>query len=151
LSAEHSDWLDLLSGEFDRDLMLPLLSGSMAGTLLPGDMLTVRPLGAERAHIGDIVVFRDERKLVAHRLIFVLKLFSFMLFVEKGDANQTATIIVAESIVGRVEAARRGDKIVLEMTHETRAEARRLAAKSLMRVSFKALKDLIKRMLGRHA
>jgi signal peptidase I len=147
VSTEYNDWLDLFSGGGDKTVVLPILSGSMAGTLLPGDILLVRPLGGKKAHTGDIVVFRDGGKLVAHRLIFVFRLFSFAFLVEKGDANRTATIIDPKSIVGRVEAAHRNEKLILDMTEETRRTARRLAAKSFRRVSFETLKDITKRTL----
>jgi signal peptidase I len=152
LSTKPSDWLDLFSGEVDRDLVLPLLSGSMADALLPGDMLTVRALDGKNAHIGDIVVFRDDRKLVAHRLIFVFRLFSFALFMEKGDANPTATIIKPEMIVGRVEAARRNGILVMETTPEARRKGRRLASRALVRYIISETRAKLARIMSsRHA
>lgn len=111
-SAEAHEWLDFYSGGHEGEILLPMLSGSMADVLLPGDILTVLPLGKEGVHAGDIVVFREGGKLVAHRLIFVFRLFSFSLFIEKGDANPNASILRARSIVGKVSAARRQGRII---------------------------------------
>jgi hypothetical protein len=152
LGIEQSDWLELFSGNFDKDLALPILSGSMAFALLPGDLLTVRPLEGARAHAGDIVVFRQERKLVAHRLIFAFRLSSFALYLQKGDANRKPERIRPEQIVGRVETARRDGQLILEGAASSRGKGRRIAAKALLRyLAFDAPKDLLKRMLSRHA
>jgi signal peptidase I len=152
VSTEHGDWLELFSGEFDRDLFLPLLSGSMAFTLLPGDMLTVRPMNGGKAHLGDIVVFREGRKLVAHRLIFVFRISSFELLIQKGDANKTATVIRPSMIVGKVRTARRGEEVVFEATAENRDRGRRIARRALVRyMTNEAPYGFIMRMLGRNA
>lgn len=152
LSAEHKDWLELFSGEFDGELLLPLLSGSMANTLLPGDILTVRPLHGERAHVGDIVVFREERKLVAHRLIFAFRLFSFALYLQKGDANRIPALIRPGQIVGRVETARRDGKLIMGRESSGGETGRRIAARALLRyLALDVPMDILKRTHGRHA
>jgi signal peptidase I len=152
LNREHRDWLELFSGQFDSDRVLPLLSGSMAPTLLPGDLLTVRPLDGNRAHVGDIVVFRDDRKLVAHRLIFAFRLFSFALYLQKGDANRMPERIEPRRIVGRVETARRDGKLILDRASPCAEMGRSIAAKALLRyLALDIPKDILKRMLGRHA
>jgi signal peptidase I len=151
LCIEHHDWLELYSGKFDGDRMLPLLSGSMADTLLPGDILTIHPLDGKEAHVGDIVVFRDGYRLIAHRLIVVFRLGSLTLLVEKGDANPIATIIQPDCIVGRVKAASRGGRLIFNTLPEMRARGRNLAAQGLRQFLVFAARDFAKRMLGRHA
>jgi hypothetical protein len=152
LSAEALDWLTLLSGESDGEITLPVLSGSMADALLPGDLLTVRPMGREKAHAGDIVVFRDSGKLVAHRLIFAFRLSSLALLLEKGDANGKASNLKPNAIVGRVISARRRGVLVLEMDAETRRRGRRLAARGLMwHLLYVMPKDFLKGIFIRDA
>jgi hypothetical protein len=152
LSSKEREWLNLLSGESDGEIALPVLSGSMADALLPGDMLTVRPLAGAKARVGDIVVFRDGGKLVAHRLIFAFRLFGFALLAEKGDANRQVSILRPKAIVGRVEAARREGILVLEMTAATKKQGRRLAVRSLLwHLLLEFPKDVIKTIAGRHA
>jgi signal peptidase I len=144
--------LDLYSGEHEGEILLSMLSGSMAGALLPGDILTVRSLGKEKVHVGDIVVFREGGKLVAHRLIFVFRLLSFSLFVEKGDANPMASILRPSSIVGRVSAARRQGKMILIGKSDIRWRARCLAARTcLWHLVFELPKNFLKRILSRDA
>jgi SOS-response transcriptional repressor LexA len=129
-----------------------MLSGSMAGALLPGDILTVRPPGRQKAHAGDIVVFRGNGKLIAHRLIFVLRLRSLALLVEKGDAMAEASILRASDIVGIVSAARRRGSVVLAMTPEARTRARSLASRAfLWHLAYEAPKNFLKRIAGRDA
>jgi signal peptidase I len=152
LSIEHHDWLELISGQLDGESVLPLLSGSMSPALLPGDMLVMHPLCGKRAHVGDILVFREGFKLVAHRLIFAFRLFSIALYVEKGDANPMPTFIHSRQIVGRVEFARREGKLVLDRSRESLEEGRRIAARAFLRyLVFDAAPYFLKRVLRRHA
>jgi signal peptidase I len=144
--------MELFSGNFDGARVLPLLSGSMAPTLIPGDLLTVQPLDGKRPHAGDIVVFREEHKLVAHRLLLAFRIFSLALYLQKGDANRKIGLVKPEQIVGRVADARRMGTLVLEDTPEARGRGHRLASRELVRYLFiEAPIELMKKAVGRHA
>jgi signal peptidase I len=152
MRKEQAIWLDFLTGAASTVSSLPMLSGSMAPYLSPGDLLQVVPIDSAKAHIGDIIVFRESRKLVAHRLIFAFRVFSFALYIEKGDANPMPTMILPGQIVGRVELARREGKLVLERSREYREEGRRIAARALLRyLIFDAAPYFLKKAIRRHA
>ncbi len=150
--TERDHWFDLFLGSGEGEALLTLLSGSMADALLPGDALLVRSLRGKRPHIGDIVVFRDGGKLVAHRLLLAFRLLSFALLVEKGDANRSASIIAPEAIVGIVAGARRDGSSVFSRTPESVEAGRRASMRALLRhLTIQAPKNWVKRMLGRDA
>jgi len=152
VNAERNAWFDLFNGGIEGEVFLPMLSGSMADAILPGDILAIRSMTGEKAHIGDIVVFKEKGKLVAHRLILVFRLFSFSFIVEKGDANKVASLIDAGAIVGIVDSARRNGILVLSRTPEAKERGRRVSARALFaHIPLQAAKNCIRRMLGRDA
>jgi hypothetical protein len=152
MGAARGEWFDLFSGGRDGEVLLPMLSGSMADALMPGDALKVRPLGGRKPHIGDIAVFRENGKLVAHRLILVFRLFSLSLVIEKGDANRAASRIDPRVIVGIVDSAIRNGTTISTRTPEAKEQGRRMSLRALIRYSsFELPKDCIRRMLGRDA
>lgn len=133
-------------------VVLPLLSGSMAKALLPGDMLSIQPLGPEKAHQGDIIVYRLNGKLIAHRLLLVFRMKSVCLLLEKGDANSDAALVIPHSVVGRVEAAcRNGQEIFSRSPQEVKRGRRRATVLLFRYLLFDAPKTLFLRILGRVA
>jgi signal peptidase I len=141
-------------GIFCRDGMgealLPMLSGSMAPELLPGDTLTVRPADAGKVHRGDVIVFRDGPRLVAHRLVFAACFGRLSILVEKGDANLSASFLRPESIVGIVISTSRAGRAVIEGIGESRERGRRIALRSIARLgSLDALRELKRRLKRR--
>lgn len=101
-------WLvltDQLSPGTDT-VRLPLLSGSMAPALPSGSTLVIDPHRRRRFGRGDVVVFADGDRLVAHRVLLRLRLPGLDAVLEKGDANP----------VGRWMASRRIRGVVCEVT-----------------------------------
>jgi signal peptidase I len=87
-------------------------SSSMAPLIQPGDGLRVAPLGAGRARVGTIVVYRRDAKLVVHRVMAAGRDG----LVTRGDALEEADPPVDWSrVVGRVSAIRTPGGRTLEL------------------------------------
>lgn len=90
----------LIDGASRAPVRLPMLSGSMAPTLLPGDLLVVHPKKGRRLHIGDIAVFLSGGNLTAHRVLFACRFFYRSFMVEVGDANSAPRRLDERAVVG---------------------------------------------------
>jgi signal peptidase I len=70
---------------------LVVLSGSMEPTLDTGDVVVVKRVGPEQAHVGDVVTYRNpEGSLVTHRVRSVRRHGHRFELVTKGDANNAS-------------------------------------------------------------
>jgi signal peptidase I len=92
--------------------------GSMHPTIFDGDVITVAPVAAHEVARGDILLYRDGDRVLAHRLIRVSSHGTETRFRLRGDSNASCDApIAAAQIVGRVEAVERdGRAIVLHTT-----------------------------------
>jgi len=86
----------------DSCLTLPVLSGSMMPYLRPGGRVLVECAAAGRCNLGDIIVFRNADKLVAHRLLFRLRVGNRRYLYQKGDAAGTGYWVREDQMVGVV-------------------------------------------------
>ena len=69
---------------------LTVLTGSMAGTYDPGDVVVVRPTDARELEVGDAITFQpvsDDPKLTTHRVVEVTYGSEGIRYVTQGDAN----------------------------------------------------------------
>lgn len=69
---------------------LTVLTGSMAGTYDPGDVVVVRPTDARELKAGDVITFQpvsDDPKLTTHRVVEVTYGSEGLRYVTRGDAN----------------------------------------------------------------
>jgi len=104
---------------------------SMYPTILNGDVITVAPVAADEIAHGDILLYRDGDRVLAHRLVGIAAYGSETRFRLRGDSNATCDLpIAASQIVGRVKTVeRRGRAIALHATlagiHRTSATIRR--------------------------
>lgn len=65
-------------------------SGSMTPAVRTGDIVVAQPIAPLRAHVGDIVTFRDPNgsgRLISHRVRAVHRSGGRVAFVTQGDAN----------------------------------------------------------------
>jgi hypothetical protein len=109
---------------------LPLRSGSMLPSLPVGSSLVIRSQAGSRCAVGDVVVFKREGRLVAHRLLLAWGRG----YVERGDGVSSAGHVRADAILGRVVTVRRPDGRTLDLdTSAARRAGRRAAAASLLR------------------
>ena len=100
-------WLELAYGDPDqvKQITLPVLSGSMAPTILPGDSIVVKHTSPERCRIGDIVVFRQDKHLTAHRMLLKITVPKGTYIFQKGDSNRFGNWIKSDLVVGIVSEA----------------------------------------------
>ncbi|MCP4291035.1 MAG: hypothetical protein GY780_04265 [bacterium] len=104
----REQWLDswlALKGEnptFEGPIQLPVLSGSMLPDFPVGSTLHIKKTEGNRCHPGDVIVYRDNDRLVAHRLLLRVGLGSRLFFFEKGDTNDRGRWIPSTWIKGLV-------------------------------------------------
>lgn len=103
-------WTDLLSKK--SKLWLPVLSGSMLPLFHIGDKVLVQSINPDKIKVGHIVVFKNQDKLIFHRIIRKFYNNSNLSFLQKGDNSVNAEILNSESILGKVIAVRKRNKII---------------------------------------
>jgi len=84
------------------ELLLTALSSSMAPLIRIGDKVNVRTTSTEAIGFGDIIVFREEEKLVIHRVVAKGKFDHRPFFLQKGDRSSLPLRIPAECVLGKV-------------------------------------------------
>jgi len=121
LAATETVWLTVQSGS-----MLPLMP--------VGARIEVAPVEGPRCRVGDVVVFPDGERLVAHRLVFGWGHAPGGWFLQRGDGFSPTGIVRPGSILGRVVAVRRSAADEVSLTGaDQRWQARREARRSLVR------------------
>ena len=83
-------------------MTLPVLSGSMMPFLHPGGEVLVECTPSGKCHLGDIIVFRETDKLVAHRVLFRLRLGNHCYLYQKGDAAGIGHWVRDDRMIGVV-------------------------------------------------
>ena len=87
----------------------------MYPTILNGDEITVEPIKTEAIRVGDIILYRDEENLIAHRVVKIqIKndtyndsqssvLSTQSCFILRGDARPSCDDpVTAEQVLGKV-------------------------------------------------
>lgn len=99
--------------ENDQCVSIKMTGYSMYPTLRPGDIGVIEHCTPELLKTGDIIVFKTNRHLVAHRLIAINKENNHFHFTAKGDKNPFSDPVFSqEMLVGRIkEIERNGKKI----------------------------------------
>jgi signal peptidase I len=86
---------------------------SMSPTILNGDIITVAPVALDDVATGDILLYRDGDRVLAHRLVGLTAPGHECQFRLRGDANiRCDRPVVTAQIVGRVAAIERGGRTV---------------------------------------
>ncbi len=105
---------------------------SMYPSIREGELITVEPVAASDVKLADIVLYRSERGLIAHRVVEVASRNS-LVFRSRGDASLSCDEPVAgKQILGRVvRVHRNGRSIALatrgaKLWHKARQCASRL-------------------------
>jgi signal peptidase I len=99
--------LDVWSQAGERHFV-PITGGSMLPLIRDGDRALVAH-GCTGVRQGDVIVFRHEGRLIAHRVLRIRRSEAGLTFVTKGDnASQFDPPLSADEIVGRVLAVERG-------------------------------------------
>jgi len=134
---QAADQWRLLRGEVPagETVRLTVRSGSMLPAIPVGAELEIAPVEGRLCRVGDVVVFRQGDRLVAHRLLFGWGEGAGAWFLQRGDGVSPLGAIRARTILGRVVAVRRpGGETVRLAAPEARLEALRLARRSLARI-----------------
>ncbi len=85
---------------------------SMYPSIREGELITVEPVQASDVKIADIVLYRSERGLIAHRVVEIASRDS-QVFRVRGDASLSCDQPVeAEQILGRVVGVQRNGRSV---------------------------------------
>ena len=97
-------WLALAdpAADFAGTVSLPMLTGSMAPAVPVGARLVIAAAGRRRFGWGDVVVFAQGDRLVAHRLLLGLGFGAGALYLEKGDCNATGGFVRRRDVRGVV-------------------------------------------------
>jgi hypothetical protein len=88
--------------DFDGEVGLPMLTGSMAPSIPVGARLRIVAARRRTFGVGDVVVFRRAERLVAHRLVLALSFGRRALYLEKGDRNAGVGTVRRDEIKGVV-------------------------------------------------
>ena len=106
------DLAEILLDE-DQQLSFSMQGYSMYPTLRTGDKGVVQKWDANDIRIGDIVVFKANNKLVAHRLVDVYYREGIRIFVAKGDKNNhTDEPFESSALVGKITSFQRKKRIL---------------------------------------
>ena len=90
---------------------LAVTGTSMLPAIWPGDVLEVRRQGVGDAQRGDVVLFRRDGRLVAHRVVERLDRESGNLLVTRGDRQRaTDPPFSSEALLGRVTRVLHGNR-----------------------------------------
>jgi len=121
---------------------LPMLTGSMVPLIPAGSEIEVEGLAHDHAlAVGDVVVFREGSRLVAHRLLFACPAPAPGWFLQRGDGVSDAGIIGRRAVCGLVV----GVTTAGGHRHDLRTPAalhhgRRLARRNLYRLALAPLR-----------
>ncbi len=134
----------LMTGDLapDETVMLTVRSGSMNPLMPVGSRIRVRPIDGARCRIGDVVVFRERNRLVAHRLLFGRGRRPGGWFLQRGDGVSPTGWLRAGRLLGLVTAEIGPDDKRRPLdTSDARIDATRQARRSLNRVVIEAIKS----------
>jgi len=97
----------------DHSLSIKMQGYSMYPTLRAGDVGNVQKCVPEDLKIGDIIVFRSNNKLVAHRLIQIKSTKGIRFYLTKGDKNyHFDPPFTDESLVGILKTFTRKNRVI---------------------------------------
>ncbi|MCP4716653.1 MAG: hypothetical protein GY868_16150 [Deltaproteobacteria bacterium] len=87
---------------------------SMRPFINDGEIITVAPVEIRNIHVGDILLYRDNKTVIAHIVISIIKNRTpGPLFILRGDLGTSADEeVTAEQILGKVVGIMRGEKTI---------------------------------------
>jgi signal peptidase I len=85
---------------------------SMYPTINAGELITVMPIATDDVRVGDIILYRSEKSVIAHRVEKIDKSFHGVTrLLLRGDASESRDQpVLSEQILGRVVAVERGGR-----------------------------------------
>jgi signal peptidase I len=107
---------------------LTITANSMSPFLLPGDGVMLAPVSAHSLRAGDIVALSTLPQPIVHRVVTAPGRWGTRSILTKGDAGSTYDRpLLSQTVLGRVVAVQRCDRVLLLATHSSRFGARVLA------------------------
>lgn len=132
MTRDPNPWHRLNAGLLDpgERVVVPMLTGSMAPLIPAGSRIEVVAPQADQLDVGQVVVFKQGDRLVAHRLLFGCPLPAPGWFLQRGDGVSQAGLVKVSDIVGLVvavhlEHGQRHDLTTAEARHQALRTARR--------------------------
>lgn len=89
-----------------------MLSGSMLPFIPIHARFLVKPVIGNRLSIGDIIVFGQDEKLIAHFVVGVKKVGNKIYFLQQGNRGSTPSLIAEEFVIGKAHALESNGRIV---------------------------------------
>ena len=90
--------------------LIPIIGSSMLPLIQPGNQVLIEH-GYAKVRRGDVIVFLQEEKMVAHRLLRICNSGSVTTFITKGDnASYLDSPVSASKVVGRVLKIKHGNR-----------------------------------------
>lgn len=129
---------------------LTVTTRSMAPFLLPGDGVVLAPVSAQSLRAGDIVALSALPQPIAHRVVAAPGGWRKRPLLTKGDAGSTYDRpLPSQTVLGRVVAVQRGDRMLPLTTRSSHIGALALAKISCLCVSTAHLPSSIMRHTAR--
>lgn len=94
----------LVSGIF-KYKMIAIGSNSMVPVFYRGDAVVYEKISSDEIDIGDVIVFKENNKVITHRVVSIYKKGNEYLIKTKGDANNTEDkfTVYGSNLLGKVE------------------------------------------------
>lgn len=110
--ALHKNLLELTEILLDENhpLSFSMKGYSMYPTLRAGDKGVVEKWNPDDLKVGDIVVFKANDKLVAHRLVSIIFKENVHYFIAKGDKNNHTESFIDDALIGKITSIQRRNK-----------------------------------------
>lgn len=123
-----SDWIDLINGALrpNEIVELPVLSGSMMPILQPGKHIKIKYMPPYEIKTGDIIIFKDNNLLTAHRALMKISIANKVFIYQKGDTNRFGSWITGEKIIGTVISAQNNKNIFIDLTAQNQKKLARI-------------------------
>lgn len=132
-----SGWVDLINGKNRKEkyFELPVLSGSMMPVLVPGKNIRIkRRIQHSEIQTGDIIVFKNDNTLTAHRVLIKLSVAGKAFMYQKGDMNRFGYWITDKKIVGYVYSAQdTSNKYINFESHAFKKQAQEKALNEILK------------------
>lgn len=107
----------------NKPVRLPVLSGSMLPMIPPGATLVIAPCTSSGVKRGDVVVFQDGDRLVAHRLLLQFHIGPLHVLFQKGDGNPHGSWLSPNQVKGKVLNVEREYDIITVFSNQAASES----------------------------
>ena len=129
-------------------LVLPVLSGSMRPYLRAGGQIRIDCAAADRARPGDIIVFHEAGRLIAHRLLLRLRLGRRRYLYQRGDAAGIGHWVREKQVLGVVTTSTDVDGTILYVRGRHDPAARRAVSAHIFRAVLAQARSVLRTLVA---